>query len=225
MALADYSYSTRVPANWRESVWPSFEADVLQYVDHGCRLLQEDTERTDDWKERDYTWALIRHLERTDVDRWEYLSPRYDEKALTDAEFAAGKSPHSAPMIDLVVRWHYREPEPSFAIEAKILVNNRVGSYKPWDTVHDYVADGMKRFVDGKYAGGLPTGAMVAYLLSGTPDELVISINERIASLPLACDNPLAVHAIEPPNRPKYESKHPRTARSSIRLMHTFLVF
>jgi hypothetical protein len=128
-------------------------------------------------------------------------------------------------MIDLVVRWHYREPEPSFAIEAKVLVISRVGSYKPWDTVHDYVANGMKRFVDGKYAGGLPTGAMVAYVLSGTTDELVININERIASLPLACDIPLAVHTADPPNRPKYESKHPRARRSQIRLLHTFVVF
>jgi hypothetical protein len=224
MALADSCNSSRVPSNWRESVWPSFEADVLEYVDHGCQLLQAETE-TAEWKERDYTWALIRHLERTNVERWEYLSPRYDEKALTDMEFAAGKSPHTAPMIDLVVRWHYREPEPSFAIEAKVLVASGVGAYKPWDTVHDYVAEGMNRFVDGKYAGGLPSGAMVAYLLSGTPEELAIKINERIASLPLACDIPLRVHKADPLNRPKYESKHPRATRSQIRLLHTFLVF
>ena len=120
---------------------------------------------------RNFTWALHRHLERTNEERWEYLTPRYDQRELTDAEFAAGASPHSAPMIDLVIRWNSREPHPSFAVEAKVLVVSKVGSYKPWDTVHDYVSDGMKRFVDGKYARGLPTGAMVGYILSGTPAE------------------------------------------------------
>jgi hypothetical protein len=125
----------------------------------------------------------------------------------------------------MVVRWHYREPEPSFGIEAKILVASKIGSYKPWDTVDDYVAQGMKRFVEGKYGASLPTGAMIAYVLSGTPTEHAVRINERIAILPLACDHPLAIQASELRVAPNYESKYPRDNHDQIHLIHIFIDF
>jgi hypothetical protein len=150
MRLADQNPPTRVPDNWQESIWPAFEADVLQYVDRGCELLQNDALRQASWKERHFTWALVRHLEQVREDRWEYLSPRYDAPHLSDEDFADGNSPQEASLIDLVIRWNYREPEPHFAVEAKILVSSMVGNYAPGRTVKEYVASGIKRFVDGK---------------------------------------------------------------------------
>jgi hypothetical protein len=225
MPLADQMQPTRIPGNWREAIWPSFQADVLEYVDRGCELLQGDAGRRLDWRERDYTWALIRHLERIQEDRWEYLAPRYDLTHLSDEDFAAGKSPHGAPIIDLVVRYNHREPHPHFAIEAKVLVTRMVGNYAPGRTTEEYVAKGMKRFVDEEYGAALPAGSMVGYILSGTPAELVEKINVQIGALLLPCEAPLSVSVSEPANRPRYESKHPRLSATSILLHHTFVVF
>jgi hypothetical protein len=225
MSLADQTQPTRVPGNWRESIWPSFQADVLAYVDRGCELLQVDPGRRLEWRERDFTWALIRHLERIREDRWEYLVPRYDSTHLSDEDFAQGASPHGAPIIDLVVRWHYREPLPHFAIEAKVLVSRLVGNYAPGRTVGDYVSKGMNRFVDEEYGMGLPAGAMIGYILSGTPAELAASINKQIMELPLRCTAPLTVRAAESSNRPRYESEHPRSSATIILIHHLFIKF
>jgi hypothetical protein len=225
MSLADQVQSTRVPDDWRETIWPSFQADVLAYIDRGCELLQGDEGRRPEWRERDFTWALIRHLERIQEDRWEYLAPRYDETHLSDEDFAEGESPHRASIIDLVVRWHYREPQPHFAVEAKILVMHTIGNYKPARSVEEYVLKGMKRFVEEEYAAGLPAGAMVGYILSGTPAELAEKINTQIREAPLPCETPLSCRIAGPTRRPQYESSHPRPSATIILLTHIFIVF
>jgi hypothetical protein len=170
-----------VPGNWRKTIWPGFEVCVIRLVCEACVRLRTDNRRRRNWEERHYSWALVRHLEALCLEQNLSFSPRYDLHELTDEEFAAGESPKSAPLLDVCVRWHQHIPEVRFAIEAKILVVKTHGSYYPKGCRDEYVDEGMKRFLEERYARQMPAGAMLGYILEGTADEVTPELLARIA--------------------------------------------
>ncbi len=224
MSLAEGSSPTGVPLNWRQAIWPAFEIAVLQIICDGCRLLRSDPLRQESWEERHYSWALCRHLRHICRKRNLSFSPQYDDDILSDAEFAEGMSPKSAPKLDIAVRWHHLIPEIYFGVEAKILVTTTVRSYTRSKTVIGYVDDGMVRYVAGKYAAELPTGSMIGYVLDGDTTDLVDRINGRIKNLPLPCEEPLAMHSETTRALPRYCSNHPRGGTNPICLHHFFVL-
>jgi hypothetical protein len=221
MPVADHTRSARIPAAWKSIIWPGFELSVLGLLEKACELLRDDPRRSANWLERHYSWAFHRHLEQLCRQHNLPYSPRYDPPLLTDEEFAAGASPHDAPLLDLLIRWHHQEPDLYFGIEAKILVTERVGSYKPWDTVDSYVSEGMHRFVVGKYAARMPAAAMIGYILAGAPPKLVAKINQHLASTDLPCDEPLTL--VESERNALHRSRHPRSGLEVICLYHLFI--
>jgi len=169
-----------VPGNWRKAIWPGFELCVIRLVCEACVRLRTDNRRRADWEERQYSWAVHRHLENLCLEQNLSFSPRYDLHELTEDDFAAGVSPKTAALLDLCIRWHQHIPEVRFAIEAKILVVKTRGSYYPGGCRNEYVNKGMKRFFEGRYGQGMPSGAMLGYILDGTAAEVVPKISAQI---------------------------------------------
>jgi hypothetical protein len=221
--LAELRSKVGVPPVWRNEVWPLFEQAVLDLIAEGCRRLQSDRRRDASWRERHFSWALNEHLEAICREHDSPLSPR-DERRLLDANgFADGDDPDQAPRIDLVVRYHNVPSDVYFGIEAKILVDKCIGNYSPKRTVIEYVEEGMKRYVDDKYASHLPCGAMVGYVLSGKFPELVKEINEAISETKLPYEQLLKGCNIAGEFH-THDSRHPRSS-TSICLSHFFVVF
>lgn len=213
-----------VPANWRRTIWPAFEIKVIELLCAGCVRLRRDKRRRTEWEERHYSWAVVRHLENLCCEQNLSFSPRYDLQELSDEEFAAGKSPKSAPLVDVCLRWHQHIPEIRFAVEAKILVVRTVRSYRPGKSVDDYVEKGVRRFLDEKYARSMPAGAMIGYVLNGTAVQLVPKINEQMESQQVSQNGPLGrVHTLAP-EIPCYQSNHIANG-NTLRLHHVFVEF
>ncbi len=223
MLIAEHARVADIPADWRRTVWPAFEKNVLGLLEEACSLLRQDARRHAGRLERDYSWILLRHLERLCRRRNLPYSPRYDPPLLSDDEFAAGASPHQAPLLDLLIRWHHLQPDLYFGIEAKVLVTKKFRSYKPWDTIDAYVSKGMNRFVVAKYAALMPAAAMVGYVLIGNPPHLVAKINTRLAKLGFPCSEPLILEGQA--SMARYGSVHPRLGMDVIRLHHLFVCF
>jgi hypothetical protein len=229
VGIADLSGTTNdekgVPPEWRDKIWPSFEKGAADLLCAALVELKADARRRKQWDERLYSWCVLLHMER--LCRHENLpySPRYDHPMISDEDIEKGKSPKAAPLLDLLVRWNKDVAEIYFGIEAKILVGKKVGSHKPWDTVNEYIEEGMRRYVDGKYARELPTAAMLGYVLSGECSEIVARINDQIDTLKFPCTKKLAEHTDTLAPDGNYESAHPRTDLANIRVLHLFVMF
>jgi hypothetical protein len=224
VGLADQHYAPRVPADWLESVWPAFQADVLAYLRRGCELLRADRNRSPSWKERNYTWALVRHLEKIREDRWEHLSPRYDQRPLSDEDFAAGESPHGANLIDIAIRYNHKEPDPHLPVEAKVVCTTTVGNYKPGACATKYIKEGMQRFTSDHYGPGIPLAVMIGYIISGTAPEIVAMIECKVDEMQFPCNQRLAKEPESTDDLPVYISDHPRSG-THIVIHHIFLLF
>jgi len=222
---------TRVPPNWRRTIWPGFETEALGVIGAACIRLKGDSRRRSDWEERQYSYALKRHLEDICLEQNLSLSPRYDEIELSDQEFAAGKSPKSAPVLDICVRWHHNVPEIRFAVEAKILVTRTLRHYRPGRSVDEYVSKGMCRFIGGKdareikYGREMPSGAMLGYVLAGRASDLIGPINGALAQQQVPFEQALAVCLAKISNLPTYFSSHKRDGSDVFVLHHLFVEF
>jgi len=225
MSISELSQALGVPPKWREELWPRFEQCALSVVAEGCELLRSDGRRGGHWREPHYSWALRGHLSDLCRSRNLPFYPSDERRLLSDEEFAQGADPKESPRIDFVMHWHNLEPSVYFGIEAKVLVTRAISGYRPWDTVNGYVAGGIKRYVDERYAASLPSGSMVGYVLAGPPAKLVARINKRIKDLPLRYTQLLELCASQRVMSEHYESAHPRVSGVEIRLHHLLVVF
>lgn len=225
MSLADLSRKIGVPPQWRQEIWPLFELAALELVGEACGELARDRRRTEHWREAHFSWALYEHLERLCRTRNLAFSPREEQRLLSDEDLQYGTDPRSAPRIDFLLRWHNLDPKVFFGLEAKILVATGVGSYTPAGTIRGYVDEGMRRFVESRYAESLPVGAMLGYVLSGAVAQITGRINARIEELPLPCHEPLVPKPMTTCPADHYESVHPRSKGGEIRLHHLFTLF
>jgi len=225
MSISRLSQELGAPPKWREELWPLMEESALELIQEACLLLKSYPERDTHWRERHYSLALFFNLIRLCESRDLPFVPMDERSQLSEEDFKAGSDPKKAPQIDLALYWHNLDRAVFFGVEAKVVVMTAVNKYTHSATIRGYVDDGMKRYVDGRYAANLKTGAMVSYVLSGKPSELVPKINDRINILPLPCTQLLIPCPIPAAPKDRYESKHPRERMPEIRLCHIFVVF
>jgi len=109
---------------------------------------------------------------------------------------------------------------PNFTVEFKV-----IGGGRP---AKAYVADGMVRFVDGRYSPDGTEGAMWAFFRPGSSEvasDLEAIIDKHLG--PLGCQPEKGVYRIAPsvvaPDTAKFDSLHLRKTKSVIRLAHVFV--
>lgn len=97
-----------------------------------------------------------------------------------------------------------------FAVECKKLNIYRKG--RRYSQARGYIMDGLMRFVDGRYAGGLDKGAMLGYVMDGRVDQALTSVNALVRSnwvmLQMAQQTGLLPSSLLPANASVRETAH-----------------
>ena len=94
-----------------------------------------------------------------------------DEVKTRDEDVLEGKAnPAQSPQIDIkIISWTRASDEAFLTVECKRLKRKRLPRC--------YVIEGIERFVQGRYGAKTRIGAMIGYVLEGTPEEMVGLIN------------------------------------------------
>lgn len=100
-----------------------------------------------------------------------------------------------------------------FVVECK-----RLHVTRPSGFVHlanEYVEEGVQRFVDGQYAGNLPCGGMLGYVMDNRLDDAMVNVNQaieaRCESLKMSTQDPMrSPSSILPGYRWSADSVHQR---------------
>ena len=111
-------------------------------------------------------------------------------------------------------------------LEAKRL--NAVKRGKRESLAGKYVKEGMRRFVDGKYARFVRHGAMLAYVLDGNIDRAIKNvgnnIRKRLSELRMDENGSLIASTIRPDDSRTKETHHRRAREKAVfRIHHLFV--
>lgn len=213
------------PPTWGKGAWPKFVALCLQRVleAHG-RLLARKL-NTSQWSENRFSAVLVRFLEQIcdeeTLPSWRPIRESVVDGSLEDL-IGGASNPDSAKRIDILMWGFGMRCAVGFAVEAKLLSDQKLRSRIPADLTKAYVERGMARFVKGDYGRGAPEGAMLGYMLSGSATHHATQISSQIAASKLPCTKTVttAASACCPSH---FESAHPRTGEGPIRLHHLLL--
>ena len=204
------------PAPLALEVSPEIEKAILQLVVDGFELWKtRGFNRFGDYEDH-YTVRLVGCMRDIRRERNMALMPRYQHVEPTDEMLGGQEDPDRAPRIDMVISWGLFADDAYLSIECK-----RVA---PDDLARLYVVCGINRFVRGYYGAKTQVGAMVGYVIRGTPGAVLMRVNEHVARTPAMGPE----HTLMPaPSIGQlttvFESNHPRPLPlQTIRLTHLF---
>ena len=204
------------PAPLAREVSFDIERAVLQLVVDGFERWQSGGfQRFGDY-ENHFTVRLVECMKEIRRERNMSLVPRYQHVEPTDDMRAGWEDPARAPCIDMVISWDSLTEDAYLSIECKRLAPN--------DLARLYVACGIDRFVRGYYGVKAQAGAMVGYVIRGTPGAALKRINAHVARSPAMGPNHtlMSAGAIGSIST-VFESNHPRPLPfQAIRLTHLF---
>ena len=204
------------PATFARQISPDIEKAVLQLVVDGFERWSADGFKRVGDHEDHYTVRLVACMKEIRRERNMALVPRYQHVEPSDAMLEGHEDPAHAPRIDMVVSWDLLSEDAYLSIESKRLA--------PDDLARLYVLCGIDRFVRGYYGAKAQSGAMVGYVVRGTPEEMFGRVNgqvERAQSM-----GPR--HTLVPADpigwlSTVFASNHPRSLPfQTIRLTHLF---
>ena len=163
-----------------------------------------------------YTIRLVACMKEIRRERNMALVPRYQSVEPSDEMLEGNEDPARAPCIDIVVSWNVLTDDAYFSIECKRLT--------PDDLARLYVVNGIDRFVRGYYGAKSNAGAMSGYIVQGTPNAVLQSVNAQVEKAP----NMGPEHKLMPSGAigwlsTVFESHHSRPSQlPKIRLTHLF---
>ncbi len=123
-----------------------------------------------------YTIRLVACMKEIRRERNMALLPRYQHVEPSDEMFQGRQDPAHAHRIDMVIAWDLLTDDAYFSIECKRLA--------PDDLARLYVVEGIDRFVRGYYGAEAQTGAMVGYVIRGTPNAVLERVNAHVERAP-----------------------------------------
>ena len=157
------------PAPLAREVSYDIERAVLQLIVEGFERWQSGGfERIGDYEDH-YTIRLVACMNEIRRKRNMAFVPRYQHVEPSDEMLAGNEDPAHAPRIDMVVSWDILTDDAYLSIECKRLA--------PDDLARLYVVCGIDRFVRGYYGAKAQSGAMVGYVIRGTPSEVLERVN------------------------------------------------
>lgn len=160
--------------------------------------------------------ALVRAKDRNSHP---FLIRYQDVEVNTDLERVTGRK-------DIVFFPSIEQEEIYLCLEAKRLNATISGTVR--SLADEYVKDGMKRYIDGKYASFVRHGAMLGYVLDGDLSRAMRNvennIRNRVAELCMAGDGCFVASAIRPADTCAKETHHHRTTDSRHFCIHHLFV-
>ena len=212
--LQDSILGSPVPLS--REIAPEIEEAVLQLVVDGFERWSVGGFKRFGDDEDHYTVRLVACMKEIRRERNTAFLPQYQYVEPAHEMLEGLEDPAHAPRIDMVISWGLLAEDVYLSIECK-----RVA---PDDLARLYVVEGIDRFVRGYYGAKAQAGAMVGYLIRGTPDEVVERVNGRIERT--AAMGP--AQALTPADSvgwlsTVWSSNHPRPSPLlTIRLTHLF---
>ena len=204
------------PAPLAREVSFEIERAVLQLVVDGFeRWKIGGFKRVGDHEDH-FTVRLVACMKEIRRERNISLMPLYQYVEPSDEMLEGHKDPGNAPRIDMVVSWGLLTDDTYFTIECKRLA--------PGNLARLYVVDGIDRFVRGYYGAKAQAGAMIGYVIRGTPSAALKRINAHVERSPAMGPNHtlMSTGAIRSIST-VFESHHPRPLPfQTIRLTHLF---
>ena len=195
---------------------PEIEKAVLQLVVEGFERWETGGFMRHGDHEDDYTVRLVACMREIRRERNMALISDFQRVKPTEQMLAGREDPAHAPRIDIVVSWNVFTDDASFSIECKRLA--------PDDLSRLYVVEGIARFVRGYYGATDKSGAMIGYIISGTPSAALSRVNTYVERAHnMGSSHTLkAAHPIGRLNS-VFASEHQRPSPfQSIRLTHLF---
>ena len=212
--LQDSAFGSSAPL--ARELSPGIEKTILQLVVDGFERWSEGGFKRVGDHEDHYTVRLVACMKEIRRERNMALLPRYQHVEPSDEMFQGHEDPAHAPRIDMVIAWDLLTDDAYFSIECKRLA--------PDDLARLYVVCGIDRFVRGYYGAKAQSGAMVGYVIRGTPSAALKRINSHVERIPAMGPN----HTLIPtsaigPLSTVFESNHRRLLPfQTIRLNHLF---
>ncbi|MXX52568.1 MAG: hypothetical protein F4Z35_01015 [Dehalococcoidia bacterium] len=212
--LHDSAFGSAVPL--ARELSPEIEKAVLQLVVDGFERWKAGCFTRVGDNEDHYTVRLVACMREIRRERNMALVPRFQHVEPSDEMLEGREDTAHAPRIDMVVSWDVFADDAFLSIECKRLA--------PDDLARLYVVEGIARFVRGYYGARDESGAMVGYIISGTPDAVLGRVNtyvERAQSMgpshTLKVTDPIGqLHSV-------FASDHRRSPSfQPIRLTHLF---
>lgn len=204
------------PAPLARKITPGIEQAVLQLVVDGFeRWRVGGFKRVGDHEDH-YTVRLVACMKEIRRERNMALVPVFQYVEPSDAMLEGREDPAHAPHIDMVVSWGAFAEDAYLSIECKRLA--------PDDLARLYVVCGVDRFVRGYYGAKSQIGAMVGYIVNGTPTAVLGRVNDHISRHPSMGPEQVltSANSIEWLDS-VYSSSHPRPLPlDTIRLSHLF---
>ena len=149
------------------------ERTVLELVVDGFRKWElGGFNRVGDHEDH-YTIRLYECMKKVRGERNLPFVPRYQHVEPSDAMLQGLKDPAHAGRIDITVAWDLLADDTYLSIECKRVAPDD-------DLARLYVVEGMKRFVRGYYGARAEAGAMVGYIIRGTPRVVLKRVNAQI---------------------------------------------
>ena len=210
----DFAFGSAAPL--ARELSPEIEKAVLHLVVAGFERWETGGFTRYGDHEDHYTVRLVACMREVRRDLNMALVPRFQNVEPSDEMLEGREDPARAPRIDMVVSWDVFADDALFSIECKRLA--------PDDLARLYVIEGIARFVRGYYGAKDDSGAMVGYIINGTPTAVLERVNGHISSSPGMGPEQVLIPAN--PIRwldTVFSSSHPRPLPlDTIRLSHLF---
>lgn len=194
MAIADRCTALGTPAAWADEFWPEFEHQVLSALGAAWSRLRA-LGIDQGWSENMIVARLLAPLDDVIRERGLPIFPQDETRLLNATPTRRGRgravangtdaqpnNPDRAPRIDLAIRHHGMTRSMYFGVEAKILTDIATGWRTLSDSTAAYIADGVARYATHSYALGLPTAAMLGFILQGSVDTVADAIRARLVA-------------------------------------------
>ena len=166
----DFAFGSAAPL--ARELSPRIERAVLQLVVDGFEQWEMGGFTRYGDHEDHYTVRLVACMKQIRRERNMALVPRFQGVEPSDEMLEGREDPAHAPRIDMVVSWDVFADDAFLSIECKRLA--------PDDLARLYVVEGIARFVRGYYGGTDESGAMVGYIISGSPGAVLSRVNTHV---------------------------------------------
>ena len=210
----DFAFGS--PASLARELSPEIEKAVLQLVVDGFERWEIGGFTRYGDHEDHYTVRLVACMKQIRRERNMALVPRFQGVEPSDEMSEGREDPAHAPRIDMVVSWDVFADDAFLSIECKRLA--------PDDLARLYVVEGIARFVRGYYGTKDKSGAMVGYIVNGTPRAVLSRVNSHVERAD-AMGPGHTLNAADPIGwlNSVFASHHQRTSPfQPIRLIHLF---
>ncbi len=204
------------PAPLARQVSVEIERAILRLVVDGFERWRAGGFKRAGDHEDDFTVRVFACMKDIRRERNMALVPHYQHVVPSDEMLEGQADPARAPRIDITISWDLFAEDAYLSIECKRLASD--------DLARLYVVFGIDRFVRGYYGAKAQTGAMVGYLIRGTPGPVLERVNYHVRRAPAMG----ATHALMQSNaigwiNTVFESNHSRLPpHQTIRLTHLF---